>query len=74
MPPSPINDYLAALRRDLRAGGTTERSHYPARKALIESLARFEPPAAVHGVAKDRSDTLPSAGCHVQTQAFGQPH
>jgi hypothetical protein len=28
----------------------------------------------VHGVAKDRSDTLPSAGCHVQTQAFGQPH
>jgi predicted helicase len=39
MPESPINDYLATLRRDLRAGDTTERSHYPTLKALIEALA-----------------------------------
>ena len=39
MPPSPISDYLSTLRRELRAGDTTERSHYPTLKALIESLA-----------------------------------
>jgi len=39
MSPSAINDYLTTLRRDLRAGGTTERSHYHALKVLIERLA-----------------------------------
>ena len=39
MPASPINDYLTTLRKDLRRGDTTERSHYPTLKALIEALA-----------------------------------
>jgi hypothetical protein len=39
MPASPIADYLNTLRANLRASDTTERSHYPALKALIESLA-----------------------------------
>jgi hypothetical protein len=39
MPASPIANYLNTLRRDLRAGDATERSHYPTLKALIESLA-----------------------------------
>jgi predicted helicase len=54
MPPSPISDYLSTLRRDLRAGDTTERSHYPTLKALIESLgagitAIVEPPRSECG-------------------------
>ena len=35
---SPITDYVASLRHDLRAGGATERTHYSTLKALIEGL------------------------------------
>jgi hypothetical protein len=38
MPANPITEYLAALRNALRAGDTTERSHYHALKRLLESL------------------------------------
>ncbi len=39
MPTSPISHYLSTLRADLRGRDTTERSHYPTLKALIEAFA-----------------------------------
>ena len=40
MPTPPINQYLQTLRRDLRGGDTTEASHYPTLKTLLEASAR----------------------------------
>jgi predicted helicase len=37
---SNLTDYLHTLERDLLRGTTTERSHYPTLKTLIESLAK----------------------------------
>jgi hypothetical protein len=39
MAANPIHDYLQAIERELAAGNTTEHSHRPALKTLLEALS-----------------------------------
>ncbi len=61
MPPAPISQYLAALRQTLKGGDATERSYYPALKALLECFN-----SAVEAVSEPRRRACGAPDFHVR--------
>jgi hypothetical protein len=66
---SVLNHYLASLRRTLKGGDATERSYYPALKALLESSDR-----AVEAVSEPRRRACGAPDFHVRKRRLPIGH